>query len=70
VCKTQQDATQIALGIFYPNMLLSGKSKPVLQPKTCYSQVNENLFFNLKKCSSQVNKNLFFNLKNMLLSGN
>jgi len=24
VCKTQQDATQIALGIFYPNMLLSG----------------------------------------------
>lgn len=24
VCKTQQDATQIALGIFYPNMILSG----------------------------------------------
>lgn len=23
-CKTQQDATQIALGIFYPNMILSG----------------------------------------------
>ncbi|XP_023345381.1 ABC transporter G family member 20 [Eurytemora carolleeae] len=24
VCQTQQDATQIALGIFYPNMILSG----------------------------------------------
>ena len=24
ICKTQQDATQIALGIFYPNMILSG----------------------------------------------
>jgi hypothetical protein len=52
-------------------MLLSGKSKPVLPPKysTCYSQVNNNLFLNLKACHSQVNKNLFFNLKNMLLSG-
>ena len=27
VCKTQQDATQIALGIFYPNMILSGNNR-------------------------------------------
>jgi hypothetical protein len=39
---------------------------------TCSSQVNKNLFFNLKTMLSlsQVNKNLFFNLKIMLLSGN
>ncbi len=24
VCETQQDATQVALGIFYPNLILSG----------------------------------------------
>ena len=29
VCKTQQDATQIALGIFYPNLILSGIIWPV-----------------------------------------
>lgn len=29
VCRTQQDATQIALGIFYPNLILSGIIWPV-----------------------------------------
>ena len=29
VCETQQDATQIALGIFYPNLILSGIIWPV-----------------------------------------
>ena len=29
VCDTQQDATQIALGIFYPNLILSGIIWPV-----------------------------------------
>lgn len=29
VCKTQQDATQIALGIFYPNLILSGIIWPI-----------------------------------------
>ena len=32
VCKTQQDATQIALGIFYPNMILSGNNTPQDRP--------------------------------------
>ena len=29
VCETQQDATQIALGIFYPNLILSGIIWPI-----------------------------------------
>ena len=29
VCRTQQDATQVALGIFYPNLILSGIIWPV-----------------------------------------
>ena len=29
VCQTQQDATQIALGIFYPNLILSGIIWPI-----------------------------------------
>ena len=39
VCETQQDATQIALGIFYPNLILSGIIWPVESMPTALRSV-------------------------------
>ena len=39
VCQTQQDATQVALGIFYPNMILSGIIWPVESMPTALRSV-------------------------------
>ena len=46
VCETQQDATQIALGIFYPNLILSGIIWPIESMPVVLRYLSKAIMFN------------------------
>ena len=46
VCETQQDATQIALGIFYPNLILSGIIWPIESMPVVLRYLSKEIMFN------------------------
>ena len=46
VCETQQDATQIALGIFYPNLILSGIIWPIESMPIVLRYLSVEIMFN------------------------
>ena len=46
VCETQQDATQIALGIFYPNLILSGIIWPIESMPVVLRYLSKGIMFN------------------------
>ena len=45
-CETQQDATQIALGIFYPNLILSGIIWPIESMPVVLRYLLKGIMFN------------------------